>query len=988
MKASLIVSILLLFLEAASAQYPGWQHSGSLFILTTPDGANLPDTASEKDFPLLVRLHRDCFDFRQAQPGGQDLRFATSAGVPLAYQIDAWDPANGMAAIWVHIPLIKGNARQEIRMFWGKPDAASESNGKAVFNHANGYLSVWHMNDPVQDEVGTLNSTNVGTTPTPGIIGQARHFAEGHGVFCGQEITNYPAGAAPHSSQAWLRADQPNTIALAWGNEQPQGKVTMRVDSPPHMRMECYFSGADVAAGSPLPMSQWVHVVHTYRKGESRIYVNGRLEGVSTSAGAPLAIQRPARLWLGGWYDDYRFVGDIDEVRISDGVRSPYWVRLEYENQKPLQTLVGPLVPPGNTFSVSAEQLTVPEGGHVTLTAQAGGAEKIYWIIKSNGQETVVAVDQFRYTFDAGRVVGDQSLVLQFKAIYAGEVKTKDIPVTIKEAIPEPVFTLPAPANWDGRETMEVVPRIANLDQMRAGGAEHLNYTWTVSDIAVIKEIAPGRLILKRAQNSGRLTLTLALDNGGAPTIGTATIQVREPKQDPWVPRVPASDEKPVDNQFYARDDQDQGTLHYNGTLEESADVVFLKVYAGDNLIETQTRRVSPDKTYALTIKLKPGLVQYRVEFGSRTGNNEKVLQTVTNLVCGDAYLIDGQSNALATDTQEEAPLYTSPWIRSYGSPTGDPQHDRLNLWCNPVWKIHKDEKAELGYWGMELAKRLVESQKIPILIINGAVGGTRMDQHQRNPDNPADLATIYGRMLWRVQQARLTHGIRGILWHQGESDQGADGPTGRYGWETYEQYFVEMSAGWKQDYPNVRHLYIYQIWPNACSMGGRPASDRLREIQRNLPRLYSYMSIMSTLGIKPPGGCHYPLVGWAEFARLIQPLIERDNYGQVFTRPITPPDLTRARYTSSRKDEIALEFDQPVSWHAELASQFYLDGEAGKITSGAASGPVLVLKLKEPSAAGKITYLKDRSWNENNLLYGENGIAALTFCDVPIATP
>ena len=37
--------------------------------------------------------------------------------------------------------------------------------------------------------------------------------------------------------------------------------------------------------------------------------------------------------------------------------------------------------------------------------------------------------------------------------------------------------------------------------------------------------------------------------------------------------------------------------------------------------------------------------------------------------------------------------------------------------------------------------------------------------------------------------------GIRGVLWHQGENDQGADGPTGRYGWETYQEYFVDMSA-------------------------------------------------------------------------------------------------------------------------------------------------------------------------------------------------
>ena len=105
------------------------------------------------------------------------------------------------------------------------------------------------------------------------------------------------------------------------------------------------------------------------------------------------------------------------------------------------------------------------------------------------------------------------------------------------------------------------------------------------------------------------------------------------------------------------------------------------------------------------------------------------------------------------------------------------------------------------------------------------------------------------------MQQARLTHGIRAIIWHQGENDQGADGPTGGYGWETYQQYFIDMSAAWKEDLPNIQHYYVFQIWPNACSMGGSQGSgDRLREVQRTLPRLYSNMGIMSTLGIKPPG--------------------------------------------------------------------------------------------------------------------------------------
>jgi hypothetical protein len=286
----------------------------------------------------------------------------------------------------------------------------------------------------------------------------------------------------------------------------------------------------------------------------------------------------------------------------------------------------------------------------------------------------------------------------------------------------------------------------------------------------------------------------------------------------------------------------------------------------------------------------------------------------------------------------------------------------------------------------MDLAKRLVESQKIPICIINGAVGGTRVDEHLRNPRNPHDRDTIYGRLLSRVEQARLTHGIRGVLWHQGEADQGSDGPDGDYGCETYQQYFVDMSAAWKQDMPNIKRYYLYQIWPNSCSQGGNRHSDKLRDVQRLLPRLYSNMSVMSTLGIKPPGPAHYPPAGYAEMARLMTPLVERDNYGKVFDKPISPPDLTKAAYTSDRKDEIALEFDQPVTWRDSLTSQFYLDETAGQVASGTASGRVITLKLKAPATAGKITYLKDRSWREDNLLYGTNGIAALTFCDVPIS--
>ena len=141
-----------------------------------------------------------------------------------------------------------------------------------------------------------------------------------------------------------------------------------------------------------------------------------------------------------------------------------------------------------------------------------------------------------------------------------------------------------------------------------------------------------------------------------------------------------------------------------------------------------------------------------------------------------------------------------------------------------------------------------------------------------------------------------------------------------------------------------------------------------------------------ATLGVRPPGGCHFPLTGWAEFARMAQPLLEHDHYGKASPVPLTAPNLRRAAYASSAKDALTLEFDQPVVWTDTLAGQFYLDGAKDKVAAGSVAGNVLTLKLKEPVAAKQITYLKEIAWSQDTLLVGANGLAALTFCEVPIA--
>ena len=1003
------------------AQRPGsnpvalqnWKHSGSLWLLTTPEGASLPADTQLKNFPVLVRIHRDFLDFSQLLPQGEDLRFTTPAGEPLAFQIEHWDAVAGTASVWVRVPVIEGNSRQELRLHWGNPEAVSVSSGEAVFNESNHYRSVWHLSDPITDEVGHTTPQDTGTTSIPGIIGLARHIGDNKGISGGEAIAALPIGAEEHSTELWFRTDKVNSTLIGWGNEAGQGKVVMQFRSPPHIRMDCYFSDGNVSSESRLSRGEWTHVVHTYRQGEARLYVNGRLDGSSLRSGGPLNIKSPARLYLGGWYNNYDFSGDLDEVRISSVVRSPEWIHLQYENQKPAQLLSGMLVQPGSEFSVAPAALTVSENQTATVRIQAGGAQKIIWLLARDGHESIVATDRLTYEFHAGRVAtlaaeqpadsvsatrsGMSSLEakLTVKAIYPDHVKSQEISITLVDDIPEPEFTLVAPATWDGRHPIEVVPRVSNLAAMQAKDAGQLSIRWAIDDVAAITTTGPDRLVLNRSLGSGALRVTATLDNGGAPVTRSVTITVQEPplSEDPWIERPEAGDEQPEDNQFIARDGfiaRDSvaaagsfGTLRYAGTLRKAADAVFVKVFADDQLFATETAALAADGRYRLTVKLKPGLVKYRTEFGSRTGSTETVLHRAGNILCGDALLIIGQSNAVATDFGRENPLRANDWVRTFGATAGDPDGARLRLWA-PAEARSPGGRSEIGYWGMELGRRLVESERIPVCILNGAVGGTRIDQHQRNPDDHTDVSTIYGRLLWRVREARLTHGIRAVIWHQGENDQGADGPTGGFGYETYRRYFQQLAASWKQDYPNVQHFYAFQIWPKSCAMGIDGSDNRLREVQRTLPRLFSSLSVLATVGVKPPGGCHFPAAGYAEFARLLHPMIQHHIY-QHPAGDFNSPSLQRAFFSSAERSTLVLEFDQPVMWDDSLVNQFHLDGEQQQVLAGSAAGKRLTLQLKAPSKSRTITYLDSASWNPDHLLYGQNGLAALTFCEVPI---
>ena len=187
--SALAVGVLLAFAPSQAADYSGWAHSRTIVLNTTASGANVADILTK--VPVLVRLTSDeAAIMADAKQGGADIRFSKADSTPLPYQIDTWEPWG--AAIWVLVDSVKGNNNtQFIRMYWGNPNAASESNGPAVFDTANGFVGVWHLGNaagasPRANSVAgapTAQFRNAPLTQQPvrGIIGMADSLSGGAG---------------------------------------------------------------------------------------------------------------------------------------------------------------------------------------------------------------------------------------------------------------------------------------------------------------------------------------------------------------------------------------------------------------------------------------------------------------------------------------------------------------------------------------------------------------------------------------------------------------------------------------------------------------------------------------------------------------------------------------------------------------------------------------------------------------------------------------
>ncbi|MDB5209429.1 MAG: protein of unknown function acetylesterase [Sediminibacterium sp.] len=127
-------------------------------------------------------------------------------------------------------------------------------------------------------------------------------------------------------------------------------------------------------------------------------------------------------------------------------------------------------------------------------------------------------------------------------------------------------------------------------------------------------------------------------------------------------------------------------------------------------------------------------------------------------------YLLVGQSNMAGRGMPEEIDTLTDPNIWMF---------NKEDKWVPAREPLHFDKPAVIGVGpGYAFAKEILKADKNAIIcLVPAAVGGTRIDLWKPGAYDEATKTHPWDDAIRRAKAALLSGELKGIIWHQGESD-------------------------------------------------------------------------------------------------------------------------------------------------------------------------------------------------------------------------
>jgi hypothetical protein len=542
MKTRNFLMIALVAVSLAAAQYEAWSNSATIVVLA---GSDVGAAADVTDFPILMRLDAGNFTFSEAAAGGADIRFAKEDGTILPYEIEQWDATAGKAAIWVLMDTVLASSHQSITMHWGNGSATSESDGSVVFDTANGFAGVWHLGEAANNTAdgykdATANGshgtgTSMDMPAVTGAIGMAQELDGSNDLIKIGAIGLTRSAGQPITMSAWAWAEPqggPWFHIIGTREGSGSGDLAYILRSGDSWATEIDPTGGGGAVnGSGVNYSAWQYIQAVYDGDAITLYVDGQVTG---SNGGNSSVTLDQDNWVIGRRPDeghdqpWEFwPGRLDEIRVSSVARSADWIKLSFANQG-VNSLVSSPVAAGcsKDFSTSGTA-SVDEGDTLRVTGTAVCALFTKWTV---GDSTVNNGPDLSWA--PGRISASSEVTFTFNGFYDGAWETSDLTVTVVDAIPDPEFTLSAPAGtWNGIDTLYVIATIDNLTEIKNSAAPDIASTWTTSGVIVSRTPMGDTLVVRNARESGTLSVKYCANNGDAEVCDSisVTVEVQAP---------------------------------------------------------------------------------------------------------------------------------------------------------------------------------------------------------------------------------------------------------------------------------------------------------------------------------------------------------------------------------------------------------------------------------------------------------------------------
>ncbi|MBD3239012.1 MAG: DUF2341 domain-containing protein, partial [Chitinivibrionales bacterium] len=412
----------------AAEDYSLWGDSAKVMLNTTATGANV--AADVYNFPVLVRLTSSNFDFSSAEFAGNDIRFVKDDRATLMkFDIELFDKGEQQAAIWVRVDTVYGNRDdQYFMLYWNNPSASDSSSPAGVFPSSEGYEAVWHLGESVTDgSAGFVDVTGLGHDAVAKNFGAGppaqTHVADGIGrcVDLGIDSAmiepNNGSSLVPSSElmvSTWFKATVPlpNDDLILIGTRKSTGSEFPYRLGFTHGRacfdlVDTGDVGRRAQVASGVAEGSWHHVVGWWGNDSMTIYLDGqRRRDPQYTGGTPLASANwGGRIGAENSGGRMHFDGRLDEMRVYSSARSADWIRLEYMNQRPDDSLVTiePAACVSPAISRHPENKETPAGGQVALSVGATGTTRSYrWEVDTGaGFTTIAGATDSTYTFTA-----------------------------------------------------------------------------------------------------------------------------------------------------------------------------------------------------------------------------------------------------------------------------------------------------------------------------------------------------------------------------------------------------------------------------------------------------------------------------------------------------------------------------------------------------------------------------------------------------------